>query len=264
MQNETGGLRDDALLKLLKVASLGIVVSYGALLLPPDWVQFLAGREMVFEALGSAFFLLSSILFVRAWRAVPGSVDGRSAAGEARSRARWRRIAYALLALLLFVACGEELSWGQHWLGFETPDAIKQINAQDEVNLHNLWLLDSYDQDGGKKRGWQALLLNSNRLFDYFMVTLLWLLPWAHRLVPFLGGLIDRFGGPVVPRLLGLPLLLTFAATGLAETFLVDGMLSHLAVSEIREMTYAVLTALAAWSLWRQEGSAAEPSSNGA
>lgn len=32
---------------------------------------------------------------------------------------------------------GEELSWGQHLLGFETSDGMKAINYQKEMNLHN-------------------------------------------------------------------------------------------------------------------------------
>ena len=38
--------------------------------------------------------------------------------------------------------CGEEASWGQHWLGWETPQAMSNLNDQDETNLHNTssWL----------------------------------------------------------------------------------------------------------------------------
>ena len=37
---------------------------------------------------------------------------------------------------------GEEISWGQHLGGWETPDAWKEINDQNETNLHNTsgWL----------------------------------------------------------------------------------------------------------------------------
>jgi hypothetical protein len=37
-----------------------------------------------------------------------------------------------------FIAFGEEISWGQHIIGFKTPEAIKEINKQGETNLHNL------------------------------------------------------------------------------------------------------------------------------
>jgi hypothetical protein len=39
------------------------------------------------------------------------------------------------LAALYFA--GEETSWGQHYFGFETPQAIAERNFQKEFNLHN-------------------------------------------------------------------------------------------------------------------------------
>lgn len=33
---------------------------------------------------------------------------------------------------------GEEMSWGQHWLGFETPEHYEGLNYQGEMNFHNL------------------------------------------------------------------------------------------------------------------------------
>lgn len=43
---------------------------------------------------------------------------------------------------LIFLTCvyfaGEEISWGQHLFGWETPLAIKKINDQNETNIHNI------------------------------------------------------------------------------------------------------------------------------
>jgi hypothetical protein len=42
---------------------------------------------------------------------------------------------------LLVVGCiyyaGEEISWGQHWFGWVTPDSWIDVNDQGETNLHN-------------------------------------------------------------------------------------------------------------------------------
>jgi hypothetical protein len=52
----------------------------------------------------------------------------------------------AFWILMWTLACiyfaGEEISWGQWLVGWETPDAIAQINDQQESNLHNMssWL----------------------------------------------------------------------------------------------------------------------------
>ncbi|MCJ8167633.1 hypothetical protein MKJ04_22510 [Pontibacter sp. E15-1] len=45
---------------------------------------------------------------------------------------------YTGYAIALFVIAMEEISWGQQLLGFETPDAFKEMNEQKEVTLHNL------------------------------------------------------------------------------------------------------------------------------
>ena len=43
----------------------------------------------------------------------------------------------ALLVLGCIYYAGEEISWGQHWFGWVTPDAWMGVNDQGETNLHN-------------------------------------------------------------------------------------------------------------------------------
>ncbi|MDD3604553.1 MAG: hypothetical protein PHD86_05145 [Kiritimatiellae bacterium] len=45
---------------------------------------------------------------------------------------------FALLGLFMFVCAGEEISWGQRIFGFGTPEAMVEVNEQNEFNLHNL------------------------------------------------------------------------------------------------------------------------------
>ena len=44
--------------------------------------------------------------------------------------------------LLVILGCvyfaGEDLSWGQHLIGWDTPEEIKAINDQEETNIHNI------------------------------------------------------------------------------------------------------------------------------
>lgn len=42
-----------------------------------------------------------------------------------------------LWALLSFLFCGEEISWGQRWFNYETPEFLSD-NYQGEANIHNL------------------------------------------------------------------------------------------------------------------------------
>ena len=43
-----------------------------------------------------------------------------------------------LLTLLCLFGAGEEISWGQRLFGLETPDYLKDRNAQGELGVHNL------------------------------------------------------------------------------------------------------------------------------
>lgn len=48
--------------------------------------------------------------------------------------------------LVVILGCvyfaGEEVSWGQHFFGWQTPDSLERLNDQQETNLHNIssWL----------------------------------------------------------------------------------------------------------------------------
>ena len=56
-------------------------------------------------------------------------------------RDRVRSRTFGAFVIFLALGCaffaGEELSWGQHWLGFETPEVFAARNEQGELNLHN-------------------------------------------------------------------------------------------------------------------------------
>jgi hypothetical protein len=49
-----------------------------------------------------------------------------------------RNIFFLLLSFALFFGFGEEISWGQRIFNFGTPDALYQINEQEEFNFHNI------------------------------------------------------------------------------------------------------------------------------
>ena len=49
-----------------------------------------------------------------------------------------RRCAYVLGGIGFVFGAGEEISWGQRILGFETPDFLLDLNAQNEFNAHNI------------------------------------------------------------------------------------------------------------------------------
>jgi hypothetical protein len=70
---------------------------------------------------------------------VPGIIAGLYAFIKNRSNMKPWWTAYWLLAWVL--ACiyfaGEEVSWGQWYFGWATPESIAQLNDQNETNFHN-------------------------------------------------------------------------------------------------------------------------------
>lgn len=48
------------------------------------------------------------------------------------------------VGLAFLVVAGEEISWGQRLVGFETPEMIAAQNRQNEINLHNSELIWPY------------------------------------------------------------------------------------------------------------------------
>lgn len=104
---------------------IGVLVVLGVALAGPEWVPHSLTREdgPIEFASFAGFVVASGCAF---W-----------AAHRLRDE---RRLALAAVALgaVLFVAAGEEISWGQRLLGLETPELLVDGNRQDELNLHNL------------------------------------------------------------------------------------------------------------------------------
>lgn len=53
---------------------------------------------------------------------------------QQKSLAIW----FLLAALVCVGFAGEEASWGQHWVGWQSPEYFEEHNRQGETNFHNL------------------------------------------------------------------------------------------------------------------------------
>ncbi|MEM7350757.1 MAG: hypothetical protein AAF657_08125 [Acidobacteriota bacterium] len=156
----------------------------------------------------------------------------------AARQARWLLVGWMALC---FLCMGEEVSWGQRLIGFETPDPIFSQNRQQEVTLHNLPLFAPEGQS------WRdalatgelnpALLLNINKLFVLGMLGYFVGLPVLARR-PRIARLLGRFGyrdmSWAFPAVLSLGLVASYAVViGTSLQF------TH-AVSELRELFLAL------------------------
>ncbi|TDU81069.1 hypothetical protein EI77_00371 [Prosthecobacter fusiformis] len=94
------------------------------LLIPAlNWEAGLNREYGLMENLTAVFLLSAFVIYLRTFPLRIGKYHGC-----------WLLV----LALGAFVFLGEEISWGQHFFGFDTPDDWKSINRQRETNIHNL------------------------------------------------------------------------------------------------------------------------------
>ncbi|MCF8230122.1 MAG: hypothetical protein K9G58_10590 [Bacteroidales bacterium] len=97
-------------------------------------------KEGILELLTSSLFLASSVILIIAvlvlWQKQRQGI----------SINKLLIIYLIVMSLFLLFVFGEEISWGQHYLNFETSDFFKRNNFQNEVNIHNFinpvyWLI---------------------------------------------------------------------------------------------------------------------------
>ena len=110
-----------------------------------DAALWVLAEDRPVEALTFIALLGASVLAVRlAWRHKGGYP--------------WVSVAYVLFGAASFLIAVEEVSWGQRWLGFETPESFRGINRQGELTLHNVGALQGSSE-------WMRLLAGLAGLF---------------------------------------------------------------------------------------------------
>src|SRR4051812_10367562 len=107
-----------------------IVGVYGMLLMSSRTRPFavlMAQENYPVEILTFVFLLIGGVIGLRLTgrvRALPGGT-------------LWATF-YGIFSVLLLLVAMEEISWGQWFFHFRTPEAVSRINTQHEFNLHNI------------------------------------------------------------------------------------------------------------------------------
>lgn len=147
-------------------------------LVSPSYFSLRYAAEDRMVEYGTAIALLAaSLILLR---------NGLSMRGKATTLAVSLTFFYAFL---FFFGAGEEISWGQRIFGWETSEAMKQINRQDETTIHNIEI-------GG-------VALTKHIFGPVLTVSILLYLLVLPLLYPRLGGLkraVDRIALPVPGR----------------------------------------------------------------
>jgi hypothetical protein len=110
-------------------AAVAIVLSYAVLFfLGPAATDAWAAEDQIVESLSALSLLAAAIFFFLIL--IKGRREGRFGT--------FKQIVLVGLVILFFVGAGEEISWGQRYLGLATPAGLESANTQGELNLHNL------------------------------------------------------------------------------------------------------------------------------
>lgn len=143
------------------------------------------------------------------------------------------------IAAMIFFA-GEDLNWGQHYLGWTPPDYFLEHNHENEGNLHNTWPLLFNRLPRGIMNAWLIVAC--------ILVPLVWRHPVR---------LLQRVVPPVLwpDRRLMFPAALVFATKGirhLASGGGSDHWLLAIRHSELEELIIACVLVLYALMLWER------------
>jgi hypothetical protein len=193
------------------------------------------GWEGGIETTGAMLFLVASVGFLTLFicsSAYENSLFGR------RTR---RNLFLGLLAVIMFICFGEEISWGQRFLGFQTPQFLTGLNAQNETNLHNIWLVHQWQPDGSEK-SFLGLLLNMNRLFSIFWLTYFVVVPISAKRSERVRRALIFAGIPIPPIWAGGLFLATYFSYKTTAAIDAGSIRAH-SLDELKESTYAAIYA---------------------
>ena len=212
--------------------AVAIVLSYGALALDDATVYRMGREDGLFEDLTAvAFFSASLIFFILFLR-------NRNGNDLLIFKTR-RNVFFLLLSLLFLFGAGEEISWGQRIIGWDTPGRWGETNLQGETNFHNLNVFHRRDETGATKSG-VMLMLNAERLFSVFWFGFCIIVPLLEMTWPAFRRLVQRIGMPIVPLLVGLLFLANYFIAKALEPHAASRQLGW-PLAEIKEFLYGVL-----------------------
>lgn len=235
------------------VLAVYFVLAYPVLGMGNNFIAATIPEDHYFEIVGAFSLLATSMLFLYGFRLARKSLEKT-----------WfsliKQLVYLGLAALFFFGAGEEISWGQRILGFQTPESLTEVNRQEEFNVHNLTVLETNK------------LLDADRLFDMFWFLFAVFTPALALVVPP----FRRFAGRFIPIVywgIGLLFLYNYLWAKLAKVifrtaYTFERIPFAQAIQEIKESNYAILFILvglhAIWELRQASQEHSVPANRGA
>ncbi|GJL78483.1 MAG: hypothetical protein NPINA01_14720 [Nitrospinaceae bacterium] len=198
-----------------------IIFTYNIIFLDVDTLARIGDEDNLIENLGAIFLLTASILFITIYSKSSGL--GNSF-GKYHTN---KNVFYILLAAFFFLCFAEEISWGQRIIGWETPTAIKEVNLQEETNLHNLEIFD-----------WGQI--NLVTLFSVFWLSYFVFVPLLNRYSSRANGFFKTIALPCPPLWIGGLFLVNYFTAKFVYLSNADAHKSIIdAINELKESNHA-------------------------
>lgn len=218
------------------VLAVYIAITYLLLSMGDNVIAAVIPEDHYFEIIGAFSLFVTSMLFLYGFTIARKTLDKS-----------WpsllKQLVFLGLAVLFFFGAGEEISWGQRILGFQTPETLTEVNRQEEFNVHNLSVLET------------SKFLDADRLFDIFWFLFAVFTPAVALFVPS----FRRFAGKFIPIVfwgMGLLFLYNYAWAKLAKvlfraSYTFERVPFAQAIQEIKESNYAIIFILVGmYAIW--------------
>ena len=216
-----------------------LLVSYSVFFLLDNQNLILLTREDgVFETIGALFFLVTSVLFFILF--IKDKSGNQFYFFQTRKNAF-----FLLLTFVFFIGFGEEISWGQRIFNVQTPEILKEINVQNEINIHNISVFHGLDDDGNRK-SFFGLLLNIDRLFSVFWFTYFLIIPILNKVSSKITKLLKTINLPIAAIWIGVFFMTNYLVSIIIALSTIDDLSQPLA--EVKECNFAFLFVMV--SIW--------------
>jgi hypothetical protein len=196
-----------------------------------ETANYLRDEDNFIENLGAISFLIASILYLASYLQSGGSGNIASPIESKNNKF------YLLFAIIFFIGFGEEISWGQRLIGWDTPQLFIEINKQNETNIHNSWVF-------------HRKIFGLDKLFFIFWFSYCLILPLVTKYSLEARRYISRFDLPVPPLWIGFLLVTNFSIYLIPQFFPSDWPQTHYidrAFLEIMESNDALIFAVLAF-----------------
>jgi hypothetical protein len=169
---------------ILAVALVTILCYSVYIFFSVETVSNLGAEDHFFEWLAPIFFWIASAIFFLTFL-------------------KTKNLFFLILAIVMFIGAGEEISWGQRIFGFKTPEALNKIDVTHEFSFHHIARFHGIDSHGKPIYGLKRLL-EINFLFRLFTMLFGIVLPFCAYHFNFISRLTMKIKVPISPIAIGI------------------------------------------------------------